>query len=296
MLRIATRGSELALWQANWVRDGLGRAGDLNVELVVLKTKGDRVLDRALSSIEGKGFFTKEIEEALLSGRAEVAVHSYKDLPTEPVPGLIVAAVPPRGAVNDLLLIRRDQVDRSEEPWPLPRGARVGTGATRRIAQLRAGRPDVRVVEIRGNVQTRVRKVRAGTCDAVILAQAGLDRLGLDLSDMLVVDLLETGFLPAPAQGALAVQCRENDPETTALLQALHDEETATCVEAERRLLTLFQGGCSLPLGCTAGITNGIIKLRANWLKAEGDMRSCTVRSNEVESVASLAHARLNQS
>ena len=294
-MRIATRGSELALWQANWVRDAICRAHELDVELVVLKTRGDRVLDRSLSSIEGKGFFTKEIEDALLTDQADVAVHSYKDLPTDVIPGLLVAAVPLRAAVNDLLLIRRERVDSSQRPWPLSVGAAVGTSATRRMAQLRHRRPDLKTVEIRGNVPTRVQKARDGTCDAVILAQAGLDRLGLELSDLLAVDLLETGFLPAPAQGALAVQCRDDDAETIVLLQALHDADTSSCVEAERRLLSLFEGGCSLPLGCVARAADGKIELRANWLKDEGDLRSCSVVGGDAESAARLAYRELNQ-
>jgi len=294
-MRIATRGSKLALWQAHWVRDAVRRAHRLDVELVVLKTKGDRALDRSLNSIEGKGFFTKEIEDALLTDQADVAVHSYKDLPTETVPGLTVAAVPLRAAVNDLLLIRRRRVDSSRNPWPLPAGAVVGTSATRRIAQLRHRRPDLNVLEIRGNVPTRVGKVHDGTCDAIILAQAGLDRLGLDLSDLLAVDLLESGFLPAPAQGALAVQCRQDDAETIAVLRTLHDADSALCVEAERRLLSLFEGGCSLPLGCMACVAGGTIGLRASWLKEEGDMRSCSVTGDDTESAARLAYQELNQ-
>ncbi len=294
VMRIATRGSELALRQAHWVRDAIRLRYDGAVELVVVKTQGDRVLDRALRTIEGKGFFTKEIEDALLAGQADVAVHSYKDLPTEKVAGLIVAAVPPRAAVNDLLLIHNDRVDASRKPWLLPTGARVGTSAIRRIAQLRHQRPDLAVVEIRGNVPTRVRKVREGACDAVVLAQAGLDRLGLDLSDLTVVDLLETGFLPAPAQGALAVQCREGDTETIAVLRDLHHADAAACVEAERGLLTLFEGGCTLPLGCTARMTGGKIKLRANWLKREGEMRTCTVIGDDPASAARLAYEKLN--
>ena len=293
-MRIATRGSELALWQAHWVRDEIRRRHGCAVELMVIKTKGDRVLDRALSAIEGKGFFTKEIEDALLARQAEIAVHSYKDLPTDAVPGLVVAAVPARAAVNDLLLIRRDRTAADRQPWPLPDGARVGTSAVRRIAQLRYHRPDLVPVEIRGNVPTRVRKARDGTCDAVILAQAGLHRLGLDLSDLTVVDLLATGFLPAPAQGALAIQCREDDAETVAVLRTLHDAATAACVEAERRLLALFAGGCTLPLGCTARRVDPRIELRANWLKQEHDLRSCTVTGDDPAATAALAFERLN--
>ncbi|MCP4593352.1 MAG: hydroxymethylbilane synthase [bacterium] len=294
MMRIATRGSELALWQANWVQHALRSAQGVEADLVILKTEGDRVLDRSMASMEGKGFFTKEIEDALLDDRADVAVHSYKDLPTEPVPGLVVAAVPPRAPVNDLLLIHRDRADHSQQPWPLAKGARIGTSATRRIAQLRAQRGDLEVVEIRGNVPTRLRKARDGTCDAVILAQAGLERLGLDLSDLLVVDLLATGFLPAPAQGALAIQCRTKDAETLELLQVLHDPDTATCVDTERILLGLFEGGCSLPLGCIALTAEGRIQMRAAWLKAEGDLRTCTVAGDSPETVAREAYRRLN--
>ncbi len=175
-LRVGTRGSELALRQTNWVCGRLVAAcADVQIEQVIIKTHGDVATDDPFGKEWPVGAFVSAIEQALLDRRIDFAVHSYKDLPTEQVSGLTVAAVPPRAAVNDLLLIRRDRVDSSQEPWPLVIGARVGTSATRRVAQLRVRRPDLVCVEIRGNVPTRVRKVREGLCDAVVLAQAGLE-------------------------------------------------------------------------------------------------------------------------
>ena len=224
-MRIATRGSDLALWQARWVQQALEAKGATEIELHVVKTQGDVVQDRALTQLEGKGFFSREIEAALLDGAADVAVHSYKDLPTQQPPQLVVAAVPARAATNDLLIVREEVADSRGATLPLAPAARVGTGSARRIAQLLHIRPDLTVVDLRGNVPTRVRKLRDRQYDAIVLAKAGLDRLEVDLGGMVVVDLWPSGFLPAPAQGALAIQCRRDDSETNSLLRGLHDDE-----------------------------------------------------------------------
>ena len=292
-MRIATRGSDLALWQARWVQQALEAKGATEIELHVVKTQGDVVQDRALTQLEGKGFFSREIEAALLDGAADVAVHSYKDLPTQQPPQLVVAAVPARAATNDLLIVREEVADSRGATLPLAPAARVGTGSARRIAQLLHIRPDLTVVDLRGNVPTRVRKLRDRQYDAIVLAKAGLDRLEVDLGGMVVVDLWPSGFLPAPAQGALAIQCRRDDSETNSLLRGLHDDVTATCVAAERYLLTLFEGGCSLPLGCAASLDDAGIELRARWLAGEGDMRTCCVRADDPRAAAEAAHGAL---
>lgn len=289
-MRIATRGSDLALWQARWVQQALEAKGATEIELHIVKTQGDVVQDRALTQLEGKGFFSREIEAALLDGAADVAVHSYKDLPTQQPPELIVAAVPRRAATSDLLIVREDVADSRGATWPLAPAARVGTGSARRVAQLLHRRADLTVMDLRGNVPTRIRKLRDKEYDAIVLAKAGLDRLKIDLGAMVVVDLLPSGFLPAPAQGALAIQCRRKDSETNSLLRGLHDRATATCVAAERHLLTLFEGGCSLALGCAASLDGATVELRANWLAGEGDMRTCCVRADDPHAVAEAAH------
>lgn len=201
-LRIGTRGSRLALWQAEHVAAAL--RAEAEVEIVVLETRGDRIQGVPLSRVEGQAFFTAEIERALLEERVDLAVHSHKDLATESPPGLVIAAIPRRGPTAERLLILPEAGDPDALFLPLKRGARVGTSAPRRRAQLLALRPDLEVVDLRGNVPTRVDKLRARAFDATVLAAAGLERLGLDLSGLVDVPLSPTLFVPAPAQGALA--------------------------------------------------------------------------------------------
>jgi len=248
-LRIATRGSALALWQANHVRDRLvGDDGTLTVELVVLKTRGDKILDRALSEVGGKGLFVKEIEEALLDGRADVAVHSMKDLPAEIPDELMLGAVPEREDARDALLVS-PQVS-ARDVASLPRGARVGTSSLRRMAQLKARRPDLDVVPLRGNVDTRLKKVQAGELDAIVLACAGLKRLGH--GDTITATLSLEESLPAIGQGALAIECRKDDAATRARLAKLHHSATALAVSAERGFLARLAGDCKTPLAAHA--------------------------------------------
>jgi hydroxymethylbilane synthase len=253
-LRIATRGSALALWQANWVRDRL-LADDpaLTVELVVLKTRGDKILDRALSEVGGKGLFVKEIEEALLDGRAEVAVHSMKDLPAEIPVGLTLGAVPLREDARDALVVAPKHAAR--DVASLPPGARVGTSSLRRVCQLRARRPDLDVVPLRGNVDTRLRKVEAGELDAIILACAGLKRLGHGAR--ITAALSTADSLPAIGQGALAIECRVDDPETLRRLARLDDRTTRRAVVAERAFLKRLSGDCKTPLAAHAIVDDG---------------------------------------
>jgi len=238
-LKLGTRGSQLARWQAEWVRDRLARGGGPPAEIVVIKTRGDADVDRPLHELEGKGFFTKEIEDALLDGRIDVAVHSLKDLPTTLPRGLALGAIPARHDPREALVNGRSLAD-------LPAGARVGTSSLRRIAQVRFLRPDLEVVPLRGNVPTRVRKVEAHDgLDAALLAIAGLERLGLGGKGS-IIDPLDV--MPAPGQGALGIEIRDDDTATRKALQPLHDPVSAAAVAAERALLAELGGGCQAPV------------------------------------------------
>ncbi|MBL4705425.1 MAG: hydroxymethylbilane synthase [Flavobacteriales bacterium] len=244
---IGSRGSDLALWQANYTKDQLEKLGH-SVTIKIIKTQGDRIQHLSFDKLEGKGFFTKEIEEQLLSGAIDVAVHSHKDLETTPPAGLLIAAVPEREAPSDLLLIKKDKVDASKQ-FSLAEGAIVGTSSARRKNQIKAFRPDVELADIRGNVPTRIEKLRTESFDAIMLAKAGVVRLELDLSDFHVEELNPKEFIPAPAQGALGLQIREDDADMKAILSNLNDKSAASRIQIERKVLNLFQGGCQLPLG-----------------------------------------------
>ncbi len=246
-IRIGTRGSKLALWQARFVQRQLEARGH-GVELVVIKTKGDRMQQLSFDKIEGKGFFTKELEEALLDARVDLAVHSMKDLPVEQPEGLVLAGVSARANPADWLLIRPEAVDPSR-PFRLKEGARVGTSSARRKAQLRHYRSDLSFCDMRGNVPTRLHKLLSGHADAIVLAAAGIERLQLDLAQLHVLPLEPRAFVPAPAQGVLAYQTRSDDARLRRILQALHDETTARTVQVERKVLQLMGGGCHTPLG-----------------------------------------------
>ncbi|MGY1694944.1 hydroxymethylbilane synthase [Geodermatophilus sp. SYSU D00814] len=248
-LRLGTRASRLARTQSQTVADALTAASGVPVELVHISTEGDRSA-AAIAQLGGTGVFVTAIRQALLEGTVDVAVHSYKDLPTAPEPGLVIAAVPPREDPRDAL-VARDRLTLGE----LPPGARVGTGAPRRVAQLRALGLGLEVVPIRGNVDTRMARVVPGDLDAVVLARAGLARLGrLDVVTE-VLDPLQV--LPAPAQGALAVECRADDERTLKLLAALDDPGTRAAVLAERTTLAALEAGCSAPVAAHAELAEG---------------------------------------
>ena len=241
-LTIATRGSRLALWQAEHIKSCLQAiAPELEIRLNVIKTKGDIILDVPLAKVGGKGLFVKEIEEALLNGEADLAVHSMKDVPMELPQGLLLGCVPPRENPTDCLLsCQYDSVA------ALPQNACVGTSSLRRQAQLLAQRPDLRIESLRGNVDTRLRKLREGVYDAIVLASAGLNRLELTAPCMHSLD--PQVFLPAVGQGALGIECREDDYDLFALLAQLEDTPTRVCVEAERGFLAGLEGGCQVPI------------------------------------------------
>lgn len=267
-LRIATRGSKLALWQAEHVRQRLlAIEPTLAVELVVLKTQGDRILDRPLAEVGGKGLFVKEIEEALLDGRADVAVHSMKDLPAELAPGLALAAVPEREDPRDALLVRPGLS--ATDLASLPEGARVGTSSLRRVCLLRSLRPDLDVVPLRGNVDTRLAKLAAGEFDAMVLAVAGLRRLGL--AEHITVALDPEQFVPAIGQGALAIETRSDDEATRERVARLDDAPTRVATAAERAFLARLDGSCRTPMGAHAVLRDDATTLRLAALVGRPD-------------------------
>ena len=248
---IGSRGSDLALWQANFVKDKLEELGH-SVRIEIIKTQGDKIQHLSFDKMEGKGFFTKELEHALLTKQVDLAVHSCKDLETNHPEGLTIAANSSRANPADLLLITPDFYDETRM-WNLAENARVGTSSARRKVQLKEQRPDIELVDIRGNVPTRVGKLRKGDFDAIVLAKAGIDRLNFDYSDLKAFEFSPEEFIPAPAQGVLALQTRADDRDLIDLLQNIHDERIGTCISIERKILNLFEGGCQLPLGafCT---------------------------------------------
>ena len=267
VLRIGTRGSHLARWQSTWVADQLRQAHPgLIVELVEIKTHGDRDRNSPLSVIGGAGLFTKEIQRALVARTIEIAVHSLKDLPTEPVPGLTLGAVPAREDVADALIapVGRTLVG-------LRSGAKIGTGSLRRKAQLLYLRPDLVVVDIRGNVETRLNKALTGELDGVVLAEAGLRRLGLD--HHVTERLAPPRFLPAVGQGALGIECRTDDAWTLDLLKPLDHRPTHRAVTVERRVLAGLEGGCMIPLAAFAWETDKQLRIEAVVLDPSGRER-----------------------
>jgi hydroxymethylbilane synthase len=274
-LRIGTRGSKLARRQADWVAEGLRSRGH-SVEIVEITTRGDVDQTELIGDIGAPGVFTKEIQRAVLSGDVDVAVHSLKDLPTDSVAGLTLAAVPTRESAADVLI---STIAASLDT--LPKGARVGTGSLRRQAQLRHARPDFVVLAIRGNVDTRLRKLDEGQFDAIVLAEAGLKRLGLAhrISHVLPFDVM----LPAVGQGALGIECREEDLPTRAALAALDDAATHVAVLAERALLARLRGGCLAPIGALGQMMNRNLVLSAVVLSADGARRLHAEDSASIE-------------
>ncbi|MFM7388985.1 MAG: hydroxymethylbilane synthase [Bacteroidota bacterium] len=247
LIRIGTRGSDLALWQANHVKRQLENLG-CKVEISIIQTQGDRIQDLSFDKLEGKGFFTKEIEAELLNGNVDLAVHSHKDLETTPPPGLVIAAVSEREDPSELLLIRSEAHEPSL-PFELATGATIGTSSARRQSLLRSLRSDLRFEELRGNVPTRLQKLRDGKYDAILLAKAGVARLGLDTSDVHCLTLDPSAFIPAPAQGVLGLQVRENDIATYTWVRKLNNPAVEHHILIEREVLKNMEGGCRLPLG-----------------------------------------------
>lgn len=244
---IGSRGSDLALWQANFIKDELIQRGH-KVEIKIIKTQGDIIQHLSFDKMEGKGFFTKELESELLAGTIDLAVHSHKDLETNFPEGLTIAAVSEREDPSELLLIHPNAVDSSKK-WQLKKGAVIGTSSARRKSQVVHFRPDLTIHDLRGNVPTRINKLRSGQYDAILLAKAGVSRLNLDLSDLHVERLSPFEFVPAPAQGVLGIQIRESDERLAAILADLNNPTVAGRIAKERKILNLLDGGCQLPLG-----------------------------------------------
>jgi hydroxymethylbilane synthase len=262
VLKIGSRGSQLALWQANWVKARLEQKG-YQVEIIKIKTTGDKILDVPLAKVGGKGLFVKEIEEALLRNEIDLAVHSMKDVPSQ-LPGpLHLAAIPKREDPRDALISRRDL-----RLSNLPSGAKIGTSSLRRQAQLWAYRSDLEFVMLRGNLDTRLRKVEQGEFDAIILAAAGLHRM--EWSDRITEYLSPEVSLPAIGQGALGIECRREDPEVNSQIAFLNDPETACTVTAERALLIRLEGGCQVPIAGHATLSDGEITLEGRVATLDG--------------------------
>lgn len=262
-IRLASRKSELALWQSHWVKQKLNGLGH-QVELVLVDTQGDQNQQAGLPfrQLPGQGFFTKAVQDLLLAQEADVAVHSFKDLPSLGPAELEIAAVTQRADARDVLVVRPDCATEGL-PLPLKHAVRVGTSAIRRQKQLAHLRPDLELRELRGNVPSRIEKLREGHYDAIVLAAAGIDRLELDLSDLLAFRLEPSLMVPAPAQGALALECRRSDYELASLLTDLHDVLSFKAVAAERGLMAMLQGGCQLALGAYASFEQGLVRLSA---------------------------------
>lgn len=241
-IKIGTRGSKLALWQANWVKSALNaRNISIAVELVPIKTRGDKILDVPLAKVGGKGLFVKEIEDALLNGHIDLAVHSMKDMPSEIPDGLCIGAIPEREIPQDVLISKKGLMLHDLKP-----GARIGTSSIRRSAQLLHARPDLVILPLRGNLDTRLKKLKTENLDAIILAAAGVKRLGLEKSITEYLD--ENVMLPAVGQGALCIEIRQNDPEIEQIIAVLNHRETWSVVMGERAFLNRLEGGCQVPI------------------------------------------------
>lgn len=263
-LRIGTRGSALALWQANWVKSQIQSTNaQTQIELVIIKTKGDKILDVPLAKVGGKGLFVKELEEALLAGDVDLAVHSMKDVPSVIPTGLILAVILEREDPRDVLLSVR-----FKSLADLPHGASVGSSSLRRQSQLLNMRPDLRVVSVRGNVNTRISKLESGNFDAILLAAAGVKRLGLT---QYVVEYLDpTIMIPANGQGAIGIETRLNDPITSALITPLNHLPTWQCVTAERAFLAELEGGCQVPIAGYAQLQEDTLSMTGRVASLDG--------------------------
>ena len=285
MIRIGSRGSALALWQSRHVRDRLREAhAGLEIDIEIIQTTGDRILDVPLARIGDKGLFTKELDRALLDGRVDFAVHSLKDVPTRIEPGLTLAAVGKRVDPSDALIVAPGMPTRFNE---LPAGARVGTSSLRRRAQLLAARSDLTVLDLRGNVDTRLAQVDAAHYDAIILALAGITRLGW--ADRAADILGPDRWLPAVGQGALGIVCRAEDARTREILAVLDDESTHRATAAERAFLRELEGGCQVPIAALAIAEGRSVHLRGLVASLEGDQVLRGERSSDDPEAAGRA-------
>ena len=284
VLRIGSRGSPLALAQANEVKNRLVAAAGLDaarIEITPIRTTGDAIQDRPLAEAGGKGLFTKEIEQALIAGAIDMAVHSAKDMPTVLPAGLVLAGFLPREDARDAFISRK-----AESLRALPPGASVGTASVRRQAMVKRLRADLEVVTLRGNVETRLRKLDAGAADATLLAVAGLKRLGLLPAATAILEIDE--FLPAVGQGAIAIETRAEDAATRALVAAIDDPETATALVTERAFLAVLDGSCRTPIGGHAWVSRGTLRFRGMIVKPDGSAAFEIVREGRPADAAAL--------
>jgi hydroxymethylbilane synthase len=284
VLRIGSRGSPLALAQANEVKRRLADAGSVDagrIEIKIIRTTGDAIQDRPLADAGGKGLFTKEIEDALLAGAIDLAVHSSKDMPTVLPEGLVLAAFLPREDARDAFISRN-----AESLRELPAGAVLGTASLRRQALARRMRPDLRVVPLRGNVETRLRKLDSGEVDATLLALAGLKRLGLAAAATAVLDTEE--FLPAVGQGAIGIETRADDAATWRLVAAINDPDTAIALAAERAFLAVLDGSCRTPIAGHATVNGNQVRFRGMIVRPDGSEAFAASRSGDCADAARL--------
>jgi hydroxymethylbilane synthase len=284
ILRLGTRGSPLALAQAHMVRQALAAAHGFDPEQIaieVIRTSGDRIQDRPLAEVGGKGLFTKEIEEALAAGTIDLAVHSSKDMPTVLPPGLVLSAFMEREDPRDVFISRK-----AKSIADLPRGATVGTASLRRQAMVKRKRPDLMIVPLRGNVETRLRKLDKGVADATLLALAGLKRLGLADAATAVLDVNE--FLPAVGQGAIGIETRADDSRTCELVSAINHADTFSALAAERAFLAVLDGSCRTPIGGHATISGGRLRFRGMVVKPDGSEAFEATREGDVRDAEKL--------
>ena len=271
LIKIGTRGSDLALWQANFVKSNLENLG-CEVEIHIIKTQGDKIQHLSFDKLEGKGFFTKEIEDALIDQSIDLAVHSHKDLETNQPDGLEIVAVSDRENPSDLLLIKNNAYDPTKQ-LALKENAIVGTSSARRKAILNAFRSDLKIKDLRGNVPTRIDKLREEDYDAIVLANAGVSRLEIDLSEFQVEILKPQDFIPAPAQGVLGLQTRSKDKETREYVSKLNNPAVQSIINIERGVLNKLNGGCQLPLGVYAEKINGKYEVWAALGQKDGSLK-----------------------
>jgi len=289
-IRIGSRGSDLALWQARFTQSQLEQLG-YSVRIEIIKTQGDQIQHLSFDKMEGKGFFTKELEDALLNGAIDLAVHSHKDLPTTSPPGLAIAGVSYREDCSETLLIRPEKVDHSR-PLHIGLNAHVGTSSHRRKSQLLYNRPDLMISDLRGNVPTRIQKLRDEQYDAIMLATAGIKRLELDLSEFYQVQLPPHKFIPAPAQGVLAYQTRANDEQMRNIISQLNNNHVQQAIAAERFILNKLDGGCLLPLGAYCEQRNQDFRLWVS-LQTESGMQRLYIEGKNPELMAQRALIQL---
>lgn len=281
-LIIGSRGSDLALWQAHFAQDRLKELG-VDTEIKIIKTQGDKIQHLSFDKMEGKGFFTKEIEASLLDKEIDLAVHSHKDLETTSPEGLTIAAVSYRANPTDVILIREEAFD-DNLPFSFKEKAIVGTSSARRKSQILKLRQDVQIKDIRGNVPTRIEKLRSGDFDAILLAAAGLERIEPDLKGLLKMEMDPSIFIPAPAQGVLAFQIRKEDEATNKIIAQMNDHKVAERIKIEREILKYMQGGCQMPLGAYCEESNGTYIIHVAFAESwDGEVLQFIFETDEPE-------------